>query len=198
MGGTVLQGLLKLTHGIDWLNGLVGRYVSWLILAAVIISAGNAMVRYLFNTSSNAWLEVQWYLFSAVFLLASGYTLLRNEHIRIDVVAGHFSRRTQIWIDIIGTIFFLMPVVGGILYLSWPMFVMSYVGNEMSSNAGGLIRWPVKLLVPVGFALLALQGLSELIKRIAILTGDLEDHGAEQGAHGHGPPLKIDVPGDQP
>lgn len=190
--------MLALSRGIDWLNSLVGRLVYWLILVAVVISAGNAMIRYLFNMSSNAWLEVQWYLFSAVFLLASGYTLLKNEHIRIDVVAGHLSRRKQIWIDIIGTVFFLMPMVLGILYLSWPMFMLSFNGGEVSPNAGGLLRWPVKLLLPAGFTLLALQGLSELIKRIAILTGDLEDHGAGQGAHGHGPPLKIDVPGDQP
>lgn len=184
-----------LSRGIDWLNGWIGRLVYWLILVAVVISAGNAMVRYVLNMSSNAWLEIQWYLFSAVFLLSAGYTLLKNEHIRIDVVASRFSRRTQVWIDIFGTVFFLMPMVLIILYLSWPMFMLSYLGNEMSSNAGGLVRWPVKLLLPVGFVLLALQGLSQLIKRIAYLTGDLPD--VELGASGHAPPLQIDVPGEQ-
>ncbi len=193
-----MQLLLLISRAIDGLNGLVGRLVYWLVLVAVVISSGNAMSRYLFNASSNAWLEVQWYLFAAVFLLSAGYTLLKNEHIRIDVVAGHFSRRTQVWIDVVGTVFFLMPMVLIILYLSWPMFWMSFTSGEMSSNAGGLVRWPAKMLVPLGFALLALQGLSELIKRIAYLTGHLSDLGGEAGAHGHGPPLKIDVPGDQP
>lgn len=193
-----MQVLLAISRGIDWLNSQVGRFISWLILAAVLISSGNALMRYTFNMSSNAWLEVQWYLFAAVFLLAAGYTLLKNEHIRIDVVAGHFSRRTQVWIDVIGSVFFLMPMVLGILYLSWPVFMMSWTSGELSSNAGGLIRWPARMLVPLGFGLLALQGLSELIKRIAYLTGHLSDLGGEQGAHGHGPPLKLDVPGDQP
>ncbi len=163
--------LLALSRLIDALNERVGRLVYWLVLAAVVISAGNASVRYLLHTSSNGWLEVQWYLFSGVFLLASGYTLLRNEHIRIDVVVSRFSERTLTWIDIFGTVLFLLPMSLVIMYLAWPMFIESWVRNEMSSDAGGLIRWPVKLLVPVGFALLSLQGISELIKRVAFLMG---------------------------
>jgi len=163
--------LLLLSRLIDGLNELIGRLVYWLILFAVIISAGNASIRYIFHTSSNAWLEVQWYLFSAVFLLAAGYTLLRNEHIRIDVVVGRMSERALTWIDIIGTLLFLLPMTIIIMWLSWPMFMNSFVHNEMSSDAGGLIRWPVKLLVPLGFALLSLQGISELIKRVAFLMG---------------------------
>ncbi|WP_430398703.1 TRAP transporter small permease subunit [Ferrovibrio sp.] len=163
--------LLALSRLIDALNERVGRLVYWLVLASVVISAGNASVRYLFHTSSNGWLEVQWYLFSGVFLLASGYTLLRNEHIRIDVVVSRFSERTLTWIDIFGTVLFLLPMSLVIMYLAWPMFIESWVRNEMSSDAGGLIRWPVKLLVPVGFALLSLQGISELIKRVAFLMG---------------------------
>lgn len=169
-GGSV-GALLLLSRLIDGLNELIGKLVYWLILFAVIISAGNASIRYIFHTSSNAWLEVQWYLFSAVFLLAAGYTLLRNEHIRIDVVVGRMSERALTWIDIIGTLLFLLPMTIIIMWLSWPMFMNSFVHNEMSSDAGGLIRWPVKFLVPLGFALLSLQGISELIKRVAFLMG---------------------------
>lgn len=166
-----MTALLALSRLIDGLNERIGRLVYWLVLLAVVISAGNASVRYLFHNSSNGWLEVQWYLFSAVFLLAAGYTLLRNEHIRIDVVVGRYSERALTWIDIFGTVVFLLPMSLVIMYLSWPMFMDSWTRNEMSSDAGGLIRWPVKLLVPVGFALLSLQGLSELIKRVAFLMG---------------------------
>jgi TRAP-type mannitol/chloroaromatic compound transport system permease small subunit len=166
-----VTALLALSRLIDGLNERIGRLVYWLVLLAVVISAGNASVRYLFHNSSNVWLEVQWYLFSAVFLLAAGYTLLRNEHIRIDVVVGRYSERALTWIDIFGTVVFLLPMSLVIMYLSWPMFMDSWTRNEMSSDAGGLIRWPVKLLVPVGFALLSLQGLSELIKRVAFLMG---------------------------
>jgi TRAP-type mannitol/chloroaromatic compound transport system permease small subunit len=145
------------------------------VLAAVLVSAGNAIVRYTLNTSSNAWLEIQWYLFAAVFLLCSGYTFLHNEHIRIDVVSGRLSRRTQVWIDIFGTIFFMLPMTGYITWLSWPIFVNAWVSGEISGNAGGLIRWPVRLLVPLGFFLLFAQGLSELIKRVAFLRGSIPD-----------------------
>jgi len=169
--GTPVTALLALSRLIDGLNELIGKLVYWLILAAVVISAGNASVRYIFHNSSNGWLEVQWYLFSAVFLLAAGYTLLRNEHIRIDVVVGRMSERTLTWIDIFGTVVFLLPMSLVIMYLAWPMFMDSWTRNEMSSDAGGLIRWPVKLLVPIGFLLLSLQGLSELIKRVAFLMG---------------------------
>lgn len=167
--------LLSLSRLIDALNERIGRWVYWLVLVTVLVSAGNAIMRYTFNMSSNAWLEVQWYLFSAIFLLCAGYTLLHNEHIRIDVVTGRFSRRTQAWIDVFGTLFFLLPMAAIIMWLSWPMFLDSYVRGEISADAGGLIRWPVKILVPAGFALLTLQGLSELIKKLAFLAGLIPD-----------------------
>jgi TRAP-type mannitol/chloroaromatic compound transport system permease small subunit len=163
--------LLRISSLIDAVNERVGKTVYWLVLAAVIISAGNAIVRKLFNMSSNAFLEAQWYLFSAVFLLTAGYTLLRNEHVRIDVIAGRLSPRAQAWIDVFGTIFFLMPMAVLFIYLSWPIFVRTYTHGEISTNAGGLMIWPARLLVPIGFTLLALQGLSELVKRIAFLMG---------------------------
>jgi TRAP-type mannitol/chloroaromatic compound transport system permease small subunit len=170
-----MKVLLAISRAIDALNERVGRIVLWLVLIVTLVSSGNAISRYVFNQSSNAWLELQWYLFAAVFLLCAGYTLLHNEHIRIDVVAGRFSRRTQIWIDIFGTVFFLLPLAILMTWLSWPIFVNAWVSNEVSSNAGGLIRWPARLLIPVGFLLLTLQGLSELIKRIAFLQGLIPD-----------------------
>lgn len=166
-----MRALLAFARLIDYVNELVGRAVAWLVLVAVLVSAGNALMRYAFNVGSNAWLEIQWYLFSAVFLLAAGWALKRNAHVRIDVLAARFSPRTQAWIEIFGALFFLMPMALVILYLSWPMFVQSYAGHEMSSDAGGLVRWPVKLLIPAGFALLVLQGVSEAIKRFAFLRG---------------------------
>ena len=166
-----MSALLSLSRAIDLLNQFVGRSVYWLVLASVLVSAANASVRYLLSTSSNAWLEIQWYLFSAVFLLCAGYTLLRNEHIRIDVVTGRFSARVHAWIDIVGTVFFLLPMAVIIMWLSFPMVLDSFVRHEMSGDAGGLVRWPVKVLIPLGFFLLALQGVSELIKRIAFLAG---------------------------
>ena len=166
-----MQALLAFSRAIDGLNERIGKLVTWLVLAAVLISAANAIVRKAFDMSSNAYLEVQWYLFSAVFLLCAAWTLLRNEHIRIDVVAGRFSRRTQTWIDVFGTIFFLFPMVLLILYESWPWFVRAWHSEEISASAGGLVLWPAKILVPAGFALLFLQGVSELIKRIAFLRG---------------------------
>lgn len=175
--------LLAISRFIDRVNNFVGKKTYWLILVAVIISAGNAVSRYAFDRSSNAWLEVQWYLFSAVFLLCAGYTLLRNEHIRIDIVVGRFSRRIQAWIDVVGTLLFLMPMAVLILYLSWPMFMLSFVSGEMSNNAGGLIRWPAKVLVPAGFFLLVIQGISELIKRIAYLAGAIPDYGPQHSQH---------------
>ena len=166
-----MNALLAISRAIDAINDRVGRAVYWLVLAAVLISAGNAIVRKAFDMSSNAYPEVQWYLFSAVFLLCAGYTLYKNEHIRIDVVAGRFSKRTQTWIDVFGTVFFLFPMVALILYESWPWFVRAWQSQEVSPSAGGLILWPAKLLVPVGFALLGLQAFSELFKRIAFLAG---------------------------
>jgi TRAP-type mannitol/chloroaromatic compound transport system permease small subunit len=170
-----MKALLALSRLIDAVNEYVGRAVYWLVLAAVLVSSVNAAMRYAFNLSSNAWLEAQWYLFAAVFLLCAGHTLLHNEHIRIDVLSNRFSRRTQVWIDVFGTLFFLLPMALIIMWLSWPMFMNAFVGNEMSGNAGGLIRWPARLLIPAGFFLLAVQGLSELIKRIAFLMGLIPD-----------------------
>jgi TRAP-type mannitol/chloroaromatic compound transport system permease small subunit len=170
-----MNALLRISKLIDALNERVGRTVYWLILLAVLVSAGNALIRKLFNVSSNAFLELQWYFFSAVFLLCSGYTLLRNEHVRIDVVAGRFSRRTQAWIDVFGTLVFLLPMALLFIYLSWPVFVRTWVHDEISGSAGGLVIWPARLIVPIGFGLLALQGVSELIKRIGFLRGVAPD-----------------------
>ena len=167
--------LLKLSQLIDWLTERVGKGAFWLILIMTLISAGNAVVRFAFNYSSNGLLEIQWYLFAAVFLLCSPYTLQKNEHVRIDVLSGKLSPRGLAVIDIIGTLFFLLPMVIVILWLSLPLIAESYKINEMSANAGGLIRWPVKILLPIGFTLLALQGVSELIKRIAFLAGTIDD-----------------------
>jgi TRAP-type mannitol/chloroaromatic compound transport system permease small subunit len=153
----------------------VGRLIYWLILVAVLVSAGNAVVRYAFNSSSNAWLEIQWYLFSAVFLFGAGYALLHNQHVRIDVISGMLSRQKQAWIDIFGTVLFLMPMAIAIMWMSWPVFVDAWTRNEVSTNAGGLTVWPARLMVPVGFFLLILQGLSELIKRVAFLRGLIPD-----------------------
>ncbi|HET9644894.1 MAG TPA: TRAP transporter small permease subunit [Burkholderiaceae bacterium] len=170
-----MSALLQLSRLIDRLNEWVGRSVAWLVLAAVLISAVNATVRKAFNTSSNAFLEIQWYLFAGVFLLASGYTLLRQEHVKIDVVLGRFSKRTQIKVEIFGLVAFLLPFVFVVIDLVMPLVVKAFVSQEMSSNAGGLVRWPVFALVPAGFALLGLQAISELIKRIAFLTGLIDD-----------------------
>lgn len=177
-----MQALLKLSRMIDALTERVGKATIWLVLIVTLISAVNAFVRYAVNYSSNGLLEIQWYLFSAIFLLSAGYTLMRNEHVRIDVVSGHFSPRVLAWIDIVGTLFFLAPMAIAVLYLSWPIFVNSYLNNEYSSNAGGLIIWPVRGLVPVGFALLIVQGVSELIKRIAFLAGMIDDPNAKEKA----------------
>jgi TRAP-type mannitol/chloroaromatic compound transport system permease small subunit len=170
-----MGALLKFSQAVDRLNALVGRWVIWLILGSTMISALNAIVRKVFNTSSNAYLEVQWYLFAAAFLLASGYTLLNGEHVKIDVVSSHLSKRKQIWVDIIGFTLFLTPMCLVILYFGVPFFLQGFRSGEMSSNAGGLIRWPVYLMMPLGFALLLLQGLSELVKRIAFLQGRIPD-----------------------
>ncbi|KOF52839.1 C4-dicarboxylate ABC transporter substrate-binding protein [Achromobacter sp. DMS1] len=177
-----MNALLALSRLIDAINTAVGRCVTWLTLVVVVISAGNAVIRKLFQTSSNAWLELQWYLFGAIFLLAAGYTLLKNEHVRVDVLSSKLPRRAQVCIDIFGVIFFLLPACVLIAYLSWPMFMDSYVTHEMSSNSGGLIRWPVKLLIPVGFSLLILAGISHLIKCVGFLMGRCPDPGAREEA----------------
>ena len=170
-----MQALLALSRAIDRLNAFVGKYSIWLIFAATFISAANAIVRKAFDTSSNAFLEVQWYLFAWSFLIAAGYTLLHREHVRIDVVNSRLSKKAQVWIDIIGFAFFLTPLCLTILWLSMPVVIQMYQSGEVSGNPGGLIRWPVWAAIPVGITLLLLQGISELIKRIAFLTGDGPD-----------------------
>lgn len=169
-----MQALLFISKKIDALNETIGQAISWALLAAVLICSGNALVRYALNNSSNGWLEIQWYLFSAVFLLGAPYTLKRNEHVRIDVITGRFSQRTQVWIDLFGFVFFLLPMVALILYLGVPYAWHSIQNQEMSSNAGGLIVWPAKLLIPLGFLLMLLQGFSEIIKRLGFLRGVVE------------------------
>ena len=182
-----MQALLALSKGIDRLNAFVGKYSIWLIFAATFISAANAIVRKVFDTSSNAFLEVQWYLFAWSFLIAAGYTLLHREHVRIDVINSRLSKKTQVWIDIIGFALFLTPLCITILWLSTPVAIQMYQSGEVSGNPGGLIRWPVWAAIPVGITLLMLQGWSELIKRIAFLTGNgpdpmgkLQDKSAEE------------------
>ena len=170
-----MGALVRFSRLVDALNERIGKAVYWLVLLMVLVSAGNAIIRKVFNMSSNAWLELQWYLFSAVFLLCAGYTLLRNEHVRIDVIAGRFSPRGQAWIDIFGTVFFLLPMTVMLAALSWPFFVRGFTMNEISGSAGGLVLWPGRLLLPVGFVLLTLQGLSELVKRAAFLAGRAPD-----------------------
>ena len=170
-----MSSLLSLSRLIDRLNERIGQAFYWLVLVTVLISAANAIVRKVFNYSSNGLLEIQWYFFSAIFLFLAGYTLLRNEHVRIDVISSRLSKRAQAWIDILGTLFFLLPMAILLMWLSWPVFVDAYQRNEVSTNAGGLIIWPARLLVPVGFFLLVAQGVSELIKRIAFLRGLIPD-----------------------
>ncbi len=167
--------LLKLSALIDGFSERLGKAVIWLVLVTVLISSGNAMMRFAINWSSNAFLEIQWYLFSAIFLLAAGYTLMKHEHVRIDIVSGHLSPRTRAWIDLFGFVLFFFPMVYLFVTLGWPFFLTSFNEGEVSSNAGGLIRWPVKILVPLGFAVLGVQGVSELIKRIAFLLGMIPD-----------------------
>ncbi|MGF1613128.1 MAG: TRAP transporter small permease subunit [Gammaproteobacteria bacterium] len=178
-----MNSLLFLARSIDWLSASLGRAIYWLILIAVLISTGNALARKLFNLSSNAFLEVQWYLFSAVFLLGAGYTLLRNEHVRIDILSQRWSPRTRAWVDVLGAVFFLLPLCITMGWLSWPMVLESFARQEISANAGGLLRWPVKLLIPLGFCLLCLQALSEIIKRVAFLQGKTPDPGAKAKPH---------------
>lgn len=170
-----MQGLLRISSAIDRVSNFLGRNLMWLILASVAISAGNAIIRKAFDMSSNAFLEIQWYLFSAVFMLGAGYAFLTNAHVRIDFVSARMSARTRNIIDIVGIVVFLLPLCGLMIHLSWPTFANAWESGEMSQNAGGLIRWPVYLMIPVGFALLALQSLSELIKRVGYLRGLIPD-----------------------
>ena len=175
-----MKSLLAFSGWMDRTSERIGHTIYWLVLAAVLISCVNAIIRKAFNWSSNSLLEIQWYLFSAIFLFCAGYTLLRNQHVRIDVVSGRLSKRTQAWIDILGTLFFLLPMAIMVMYLSWPVFVQAYQRHEVSTNAGGLIIWPARLLVPIGFLLLAAQGVSELIKRVAFLKGLIPDPSEKQ------------------
>jgi len=186
--------LLAFARAVDRINELIGKAVSWLILLAILVSAGNAIIRKTFNMSSNAWLELQWYLFGAAFLLAAAYTLRQNEHIRIDVVYGLFSRRKQHWIDLFGHVFFLMPFVVLMIYYFVPYVMLSFNSGENSTNAGGLILWPAKSMLLIGFILLGFQGVSEIIKKIAIMRGDMDDPTPFVPTHA---PLDIDIPAQE-
>ena len=166
-----MQNLLRVAGWIDALNEWIGKSAAWLGLVAVLVCTGNAVARYALNIGSNAWLELQWYLNAAVFLLIAGYALKRNEHVRIDVIIGRLPERTQAWIDLLGGLFMLLPVTVIIAWYSWPSLVNSWQIGEYSSDPGGLIRWPVRMLIPVAFTLLALQGVSEIVKRVAFLRG---------------------------
>ncbi len=177
--GDPVNILLSLSRAIDWINEQIGRIIMWLVLASVLISATNAIVRKVLSTSSNAWLEIQWYLFAAVFMLGVGYVLLHNAHVRIDFISSRLSKRTNAIIDIFGMVVFITPLSVILIKLSWPLFVNAWHSGEMSQNAGGLVRWPVYLLVPTGFAILLAQAVSELIKRVAFLTG----HRSEPFSH---------------
>jgi TRAP-type mannitol/chloroaromatic compound transport system permease small subunit len=170
-----MNGLLAMSRGIDAVTDRLGRLLTWFILAAVLISGTNAILRKVFNIGSNAWLEVQWYLFAAVFMLGAGYAFLKNAHVRIDFISGRLSARTRNWIDIIGIVVFLLPLCLLLIQLGWPLFSNAWETGEMSQNAGGLIRWPVMLLIPLGMALLLVQAISELVKRIAFLRGYIPD-----------------------
>ena len=175
-----MQALLKFSSWVDWLNTKVGRLTMWLILMTTLISAGNAIVRKAFDISSNGLLEIQWYLFAGVFMLGAGYGLLKNSHVRIDFISTKLSDRARNWIDVVGILLVLVPFCLISIWLGWPFFMKALISGEMSQNAGGLIRWPVYALIPLGFGLLLLQGLSELVKRVAFLTGDGPDSiGAE-------------------
>ncbi|GGC91239.1 TRAP transporter small permease subunit [Chelatococcus reniformis] len=168
-----MQGLLRLSRGIDFVSKQVGGLANWMVLITVLVSAGNATIRYLFNSSSNSWLEIQWYLFGALVLLGASYTLQRNEHVRVDLIYSSVSDQGRLWIDAVGFTLFLLPVTIFLTWLTWPFFLASFRSGEYGLNAGGLIQWPIKLMLPLGFGLLTLQGLSELIKRVAALTGSV-------------------------
>ena len=168
-----MKGLIALSRAIDALNDRLGRVAEICVVLACVISAANAMVRYAFDISSNAWLEIQWYLFAVMVLLGASFTLRMNEHVRVDIVYTHLSERGKEWLDLVGTIVFLLPSMLVLAWFAWPFFMQSWSIQEVSMNAGGLIRWPVKILLPVGFVLIALQGVSEIIKRAAALHGDV-------------------------
>lgn len=183
--------VLAICRSIDGINLVIGRAATWLVLVAVIVSSGNAVFRYTLDQSSNGWLELQWYLFAGVFLLCAGYTLLKGEHIRIDILSSRLPPRGKAWLDIMGGLLFLLPMAVLILVLSWPGFVNSWVSGEHSSDAGGLVRWPARLLIPAGFLLLSLQGVSEILKRVAFLAGAGPDPGFRET---HAPPALLIPP----
>lgn len=176
-----MQKLLKFSRLVDSVTSKLGSLIIWLILGSTVISAANAIVRKVFDNSSNAFLEIQWYLFSASFLLAAGYTLFNGEHVKIDLIYNRWSKRARMWIDVFGFTVFLTPVCLAVLYFSLPFFWQALQSGEVSGNAGGLIRWPVYLMLPLGFTLLLLQGWSELIKRVAFLKGLIEDPTVKKG-----------------
>ncbi len=175
-----MKVLLAISRAIDAVSAFVGKVSAWLILVAVLISAGNAVIRKAFDISSNAWLELQWYLYGTVFLLAAAYTLQKNEHVRIDFVSNMLSKRTRDWVDLFGYIFFLLPFTILMVYLSYPWFMRSFFSGEYSANAGGLLLWPAKIMVVLGFSLLTLQGVSEIIKRWAVIKGIIDDPNEER------------------
>jgi TRAP-type mannitol/chloroaromatic compound transport system permease small subunit len=182
--GELMQGLLGLSRAIDAFNEKAGRALAWLILVAVIVSTVNAVIRKVFNVSSNAWLEAQWYLFGAVFLGCAAYTFLKNEHIRIDIVSSKMSQNYRNTIELVGHVFFLMPLCLMMIWFGFPFFYGSFRIGEMSTNAGGLIQWPAKLMIPVGFSMLFAQAISETIKRVAVIRGLIPDpHGVKTGPH---------------
>jgi TRAP-type mannitol/chloroaromatic compound transport system permease small subunit len=166
-----VRPLLRISESIDWANQRIGTVCNLLVLLSCVVSAGNAMSRYAFNLSSNGWLEAQWYMFAVMVMFGASYTLRRNEHVRVEIFYLYLSERGQLWLDLVGAILFLIPVCVLLSYLAWPFFMQSFLVNEWSPNSGGLIRWPIKFVMPAGFALLALQGVSEIIKRIAALKG---------------------------
>ncbi|HHG90983.1 MAG TPA: TRAP transporter small permease subunit [Devosia sp.] len=175
-----MKVLLAISRAIDAVSAFVGKAAAWLVLVAVLISAGNAVIRKTFDISSNAWLELQWYLYGTVFLLAAAYTLQKNEHVRIDFVSNMLSKRARDWVDLFGYIFFLLPFTILIVYLSFPWFIRSFLSGEFSANAGGLLLWPAKIMVVLGFSLLTAQGISEIIKRWAVIRGDIDDPNEEK------------------
>lgn len=178
-----MQALLGLSRSIDRITAFIGRHVSWLVLAAVLVSAGNAIIRKAFDISSNAWLELQWYLFGAVFMLAAAYTMQRNEHIRIDIVSNMLSKRTRDWIDVAGHVLMLLPLATLMSFYCWTFFWKAFTSGEVSGSAGGLLLWPARLAIFLGFVMLIAQGVSELIKRIAVIKGLIEDPYPQHGAH---------------
>ena len=192
-----MSALLSFSRGVDRVTTFIGRGVAWLVLLVVLVSAGNAVIRKIFDISSNAWLELQWYLFGAIFMLAAAWTLLRNEHIRVDIVSNALSKRTRDWIDFIGHIVALLPFTGLMIYLLFPYVIQSFERQEYSPNAGGLILWPAKALLLAGFVLLFLQGLSELIKRGAVLFAGMEDTTPMASSHAEAPELAAIAP-DEP